>query len=108
MTPQDSNEVRDGMLPAAHGSPSSDLGYDAELTTAQLHAQWVAKYEQTHDLWNRDNCRNNARIEALETAARKLVAAWDEDEIGQVDGELIDALRYILPENSDYVEGISS
>ena len=56
----------------ASGEASSGLGYDAELTTEKLHAQWVTKYEQTHDLWNRDNCRNNDRIEALEKALEKL------------------------------------
>jgi len=44
------------------------------------------------------------RIETFETAARALVDAWDEDEIGQIDGELIDAMRKFLPENS----GVSS
>jgi len=77
MIPQISNEGRDGMLPAAHGSPSSDLGYDAELTTAQLHAQWVAKYEQVQELWNIDNCQKNDRIETLENALRELVALKD-------------------------------
>lgn len=32
----------------------------------KLHAQWQAKYEQAHELWNIDNCRNSDRIAELE------------------------------------------
>lgn len=88
-------------LPPTTGSASSDPGYDTELTTAQLHAQWVAKYEQTHDLWNRDNYRNNDRIEALEKAINSHL-----DEFAWMDGpegwrESVQALRDALSQNSD-------
>lgn len=39
----------------------------------------------------------NERVGELEAAALAVVEAWDFDEIGQVDGELIDALRKEQP-----------
>lgn len=51
----------------------------AELETAlaeaqKRDAQWVAKYEQTHELWNADNCRNNDTIAELE--AQLATSPW--------------------------------
>lgn len=36
------------------------------------------------------------KIEELETHVRALVKAWDENEIGQVDGELIENLARLV------------
>jgi hypothetical protein len=53
-----------------NNNPPANLGYDPELTTDQLHAQWRAKYEQVQELWNLDKCQKNDRIEELEDAIR--------------------------------------
>lgn len=72
------NEAAEGGSSPVPCSPSSDLGYDAELTTAQLHAQWVAKYEQVQELWNIDNCQKNDRIEELERGDKQWRYEWDQ------------------------------
>lgn len=53
----------------------------ATLPSKETHAR-LADYDKLR-----------ARIAELEAAAEAVVAAWDEDEIGQVDGGLIDGLR---------------
>ena len=40
--------------------------------------------------------RLRERLTEYESASSQIVSAWDDDEIGQVDGDLIDGLRYAL------------
>lgn len=41
-------------------------GCALERELVELNERWITKYNQTHELWNADNCRNNDRIAELE------------------------------------------
>ena len=83
------------MLQAVSGSPSSDTpetdafseGFDYRGLPCLANAVRLARKLELQ--------RN-----AITTAARNIVDAWDEDEIGQIDGGLIDAMRELFPENA--------
>jgi len=63
--------------------------------------QWQAKYEQAHELWNIDNCRNNDRIEVLETALKALTTAYG---LGN-SGECWDLARAAISPQNDQAHG---
>lgn len=52
---------------------------ECEEAMAKREAQWIAKYNQTHELWNIDNCRNADRIAALEDALRWALGEHETD-----------------------------
>ncbi len=63
--------------------------FDEQATTiASLRSELAARDAEVERL--------RERLTEYESASSQIVSAWDDDEIGQVDGDLIDGLRYAL------------
>ena len=80
-----------------------------EQTTSELVGDlliWAKALEEHHSTYTLAKTARTtadhlvalqARVDALEAAASALVGAWDFDEIGQIDGELIEPFRKETP-----------
>ena len=93
--------IEGGSSPLA-GSPSSTPETDEAQRLGNVQNQADPDQSWPWDAIKRgyDHARKLERERnAIATAARAIIEAWDEDEIGQIDGGLIDALREFIPEN---------
>ncbi len=88
--------------PCHFGTLSSVYGHEHDRSVAEIGGMtWEEQEANTHRVVACVNALAGiADPEAFVAKVREVIAAWNNDEIGQIDGSLIEALENMLPQEN--------